>query len=83
MCRHFKGGWTGNPGLASSLQSPARMAAALMGTAAVLYGLNQRTVGATTVAASGLGLLVRSATNQEFSRLFDFREHFEHLEKAA
>lgn len=61
----------------------ARMAAALMGTAAVLYGLNQRTVGATTVAASGLGLLVRSATNQEFSRLFDFREHFERLEKAA
>jgi hypothetical protein len=51
----------------------ARMAAAVMGTAALLYGLNRRTMAATTLAASGLGLLVRSATNQEFSRLFDFR----------
>ena len=50
-----------------------RMAAALMGTAALLYGLSQRTVGAATLAASGLGLLVRSATNQEFARLLNFR----------
>jgi hypothetical protein len=49
------------------------MAAALMGTAALLYGLSQRTVGAATLAASGLGLLVRSATNQEFARLLNFR----------
>ena len=55
----------------------ARMAAALMGTAALLYGLSRRTVGTATLAASGLGLLVRSATNQEFARLFDFREHFD------
>jgi len=44
----------------------ARMAAALMGAAALLYGLSQRTVGATTLAASGLGLLRQSAANQEF-----------------
>jgi hypothetical protein len=50
-----------------------RMAAALMGTVALLYGLSQRTVGAATLAASGLGLLVRSATNQEFARLLNFR----------
>lgn len=60
----------------SNWSPTARMAAALMGTAAVLYGLNQRTVGATTVAASGLGLLVRSATNQDFSRLFNSTESF-------
>jgi hypothetical protein len=48
----------------------ARLAGALMGTAALLYGLRRRTVGAGTVAASGLGLLVRSATNQEFTCLF-------------
>ena len=60
----------------------ARMAAALMGTAAVLYGLKQRTMGATTLAASGLGLLVRSATNQELSRLCNLKQK-EHLEKAA
>ena len=51
----------------------ARMLAALMGTVALLYGLRQRTVGAATLAASGLGLLVRSATNQEFARLFHAR----------
>jgi uncharacterized membrane protein len=51
----------------------ARMLAALMGTVALLYGLRQRTVGAATLAASGLGLLVRSATNQEFARLFHMR----------
>ena len=51
----------------------ARMAAALMGTAALLYGLSQRTVGAATLAASGLGLLVRSATNQEFARLLNLK----------
>lgn len=51
----------------------ARMAAAIMGTAALLYGLNQRTVSAATLAASGLGLLIRSATNEEFPRLFNFR----------
>jgi len=45
----------------------------LMGTVALLYGLRQRTVGAATLAASGLGLLVRSATNQEFARLFHMR----------
>jgi hypothetical protein len=61
----------------------ARMAAAVMGTAALLYGLNQRTVGAATLAASGLALLVRSATNQEFSRIVNFRENFERLEKAT
>jgi hypothetical protein len=49
------------------------MAAAIMGTAALLYGLNQRTVSVATLAASGLGLLIRSATNEEFSRLFNFR----------
>jgi hypothetical protein len=51
----------------------ARMAAAIMGTAALLYGLNQRSVSAATLAASGLGLLIRSATNEEFSRLFNFK----------
>lgn len=51
----------------------ARMLAALMGTVALLYGLRQRTVGAATLAASGLGLLVRSATNQEFARLLHMR----------
>lgn len=51
----------------------ARMAAALVGTAALLFGLSKRTVGATTLAASGLGLLLRSATNQEFARLFNFK----------
>ena len=60
----------------------ARMAAALMGTAAVFYGLKQRTMGATTLAASGLGLLVRSATNQELSRLCNFKEK-DNLEEAA
>jgi hypothetical protein len=68
----------GRPGprfaLMQSNWSPtARMAAGVMGTAALLYGLNRRTVGATTLAASGLGLLVRSATNQEFGRLFNFK----------
>jgi hypothetical protein len=48
----------------------ARLAGALMGTAALLYGLRRRTVGAGTVAASGLGLLVRSATNQKVACLF-------------
>jgi hypothetical protein len=47
----------------------ARLAGALMGTAALLYGLRRRTVGAGTLAASGLGLLIRSATNQEFACL--------------
>ena len=57
----------------SNWSPTARMAAALMGTAALLYGLSQRTVGAATLAASGLGLLVRSATNQEFARLLNFK----------
>ena len=57
----------------SNWSPTARMAAGVMGTAALLYGLNRRTVGATTLAASGLGLLVRSATNQEFGRLFKFK----------
>lgn len=63
----------------------ARTAAALMGSAALLYGLSQRTVGSTTLAASGLGLLVRSATNQKFTRLLKFKEQGErqHLPKAA
>jgi hypothetical protein len=78
----LQGTTDGKPGprfaLMQSNWSPtARMAAALMGTAALLYGLNRRTVGATTLAASGLGLLVRSATNQEFGRMFGFREQFE------
>ena len=51
----------------------ARMAAALMGTAALLYGLSHRTVAAATLAASGLGLLVRSATNHEFARLLNLK----------
>jgi hypothetical protein len=51
-----------------------------MGSAALLYGLSQQTVGAATLAASGLGLLVRSATNQKFARLCDAKEH---LQKAA
>lgn len=58
----------------SNWSPTARMAAALMGTAALLYGLSQRTVGAATLAASGLGLLVRSATNQEFARLLNLKE---------
>jgi hypothetical protein len=57
----------------SNWSPTARMAAALMGTAALLYGLSQRTVGAATLAASGLGLLVRSATNQEFARLLNLK----------
>lgn len=63
--------------LMQSHWSPAaRLAAALMGTVALLYGLSQRTTGAATLAATGLGLLVRSATNQEFARLFYFTEQF-------
>jgi hypothetical protein len=63
----------------------ARTAAALMGSAALFYGLSQRTVGSTTLAASGLGLLVRSATNQKFTRLLNFKEQGERqqLPKAA
>ena len=63
----------------------ARTAAALMGSAAVLFGLSQRTVGSTTLAASGLGLLVRSATNQKFTDLIKFKEHGDRpqLKKAA
>ena len=57
----------------SNWSPTARMVAALMGTLALLYGLRQRTVGAATLAASGLGLLVRSATNQEFVKLFNAR----------
>jgi hypothetical protein len=57
----------------SNWSPTARMAAVLLGTAALLYGLSQRTVGAATLAASGLGLLVRSATNQEFARSFNFK----------
>ena len=60
----------------SNWSPTARMVAALMGTAALLYGLSQRTAGAATLAASGLGLLIRSATNQEFSRLFNMKEQF-------
>ena len=49
------------PRFAQSNWSPtARMAAGVMGAAALLYGLSRRTVGAATLAASGLGLLVRS-----------------------
>jgi hypothetical protein len=59
--------------LQSNWSPTARMAAALLGTAALLYGLSQRTVGATTLAASGLGLLLRSATNQEFARLLNWK----------
>ena len=51
----------------------ARTAAAVMGTAAMLYGLSRRTAGATTLAASGFGLLIRSATNQEFAKWLNFR----------
>lgn len=74
----LQGPMEGKPGpryaLMQSHWSPtARMAAAIMGTAALLYGLNQRTVSAATLAASGFGLLIRSATNEEFSRLFNFR----------
>ena len=57
----------------SNWSPAARMAAALMGAAALLYGLSQRTVGAATLAVSGLGLLVRSATNQEFARLLNLK----------
>ena len=61
-------------GQTQSTWSPtARTAAALMGTAAMLYGARRRTAGAATVAASGLGLLVRSMTNQEFGKMFNFR----------
>ena len=42
----------------------ARVAAALLGTAAMFYGASRRTVRAATVAASGLGLLVKSMTKQ-------------------
>jgi hypothetical protein len=62
------------PLMQSNWSPTARLAAALMGTAALLYGLSQRTVGAATLAASGLGLLVRSATNQEFVRLFNLKQ---------
>jgi hypothetical protein len=51
----------------------ARTAAALMGAGALLYGVSRRTVGAATLAATGLGLLVRSATNEEFARFFHMR----------
>ena len=57
----------------SNWSPTARTAAALMGTAAMLYGARRRTAGAATVAASGLGLLVRSMTNQEFGKLLNFR----------
>ena len=57
----------------SNWSPTARTAAALMGTAALLYGASRRTAGAATVAASGLGLLVRSMTNQEFGKLLNFR----------
>ena len=57
----------------SNWSPTARTAAALMGTAAMLYGASRRTAGAATVAASGLGLLVRSMTNQEFGKLLNFR----------
>jgi hypothetical protein len=59
--------------LQSNWSPTARMAAAVMGTAALVYGLSQRTVGAATLAASGLGLLLRSATNQEFAKLLNIR----------
>ena len=62
----------------SNWSPTARMAAALMGTAALLYGLSQRTVGAATLVVSGLGLLVRSGTNQEFARLLNLKE-LEHV----
>ena len=83
----LQGGREDRPGprfafMQSHWSPAARMAGAIMGTAALLYGLRQRTMGSTTLAASGLGLLVRSATNREFSRLcnLNFKEY---LEKAA
>ena len=64
--------------LMQSHWSPAaRLAAALMGTVALLYGLSQRTTGAATLAATGLGLLVRSATNEEFANLLHLKEQCE------
>lgn len=64
--------------LMQSHWSPAaRLAAALMGTVALLYGLSQRTTGAATLAATGLGLLVRSATNEEFANLLHLKEQGE------
>ena len=57
----------------SNWSPTARTAAALMGTAAMVYGASRRTAGAATVAASGLGLLVRSMTNQEFGKMLNFR----------
>jgi hypothetical protein len=57
--------------LRSNWSPTARMAAAVVGATALIYGLSQRTVGAATLAASGLGLLLRSASNQEFARLLN------------
>jgi hypothetical protein len=61
------------PLIQSNWLPTARTAAALMGAAAMLYGASRRTAGAVTVAASGLGLLVRSMTNQEFGKKLNFR----------
>ena len=57
----------------SNWSPTARTAAALMGTAAMMYGARRRTAGAATVAASGLGLFVRSVTNQQFGKMLNFR----------
>lgn len=71
----------------SNWSPAARMVAAVMGAAALLYGMSRRTVGASTLAASGLGLLVRSATNHEFGgslfNLYDQLFRREELKRAA
>ena len=59
----------------------AQIAAAAVGMAALLYSLKRRTAGAATLGVSGLALLVRTATNAEFSRIFNLAEHY--FEKAA
>ena len=61
------------PLMQSNWSPTARTAAALMGTAAMMYGARRRTAGAATVAASGLGLFVRSVTNQQFGKMLNFR----------
>lgn len=60
--------------LQSNWSPTARMITAVVGSAALLYGLRKQTVAATAMAATGLGLLLRSATNRDFARLFDVGE---------
>jgi hypothetical protein len=67
------------PLMQSNWSPTARTAGALMGTAAMLYGARRRTAGAATVAASGLGLLVRCMTNQEFGKMVNFRGSVDHI----